>query len=163
MSSYCTNGTCLYAVVMLFMSLYVLTKFHLAMSIEVQSAVENNFRWALSLRHAALEGKHITPKHRSIHHFNYNNRGKMVKWEDAVVSTDTLFDCAVESFYFWDMFIAGCNVELGMEVSKVATHQFKLIVGKDDGNSKTTSHVCSNESLEVLDDMGIFHAVQFTS
>ena len=74
-----------------------------------------------------------------------------------------LFDCAVESFYFWDMFIASCNVELGMEVSKVATHRFGLIVGKDDANSKATSHVCPNESLEVLDDMGIFHTVQFTS
>ena len=133
------------------------------MCVIIELAVENNFRWALSLRHAALEGKHITPKHGSIHHFNYNNRGKMVKWEDVVVSTDTLFNCAVESFYFWDMFIAGCNVELDMEVSEVATHQFKLIVGKDDGNSKTTSDIRSNISLKVLDDVGVFYVVQSTS
>ena len=145
------------------MRLYVFPEFDLAVSIEVQFSIKNDLCRTLRGRHAAPEGKHVAPEDGIVYHFNDKDGRKMVSWKDIVVATDSLFDSTVVPFNFRDMSIACSDVELGMWVCKVSTHRFKLIVGKDDSNSKTTSGVCSNNSLEVFDYVGVFHAVQFTS
>ena len=49
------------------------------------------------------------------------------------------------------------------EVGKVTTHRFKLVVGKDDGNPKSSGNICANERLKVLDDVAVLQVIQFTS
>ena len=46
----------------------------------------------------------------------------------GVVSTDTLFDCAVESFNFGNVFITQCYVKYSVEISKVALYGLTLVV-----------------------------------
>ena len=81
----------------------------------------------------------------------------------GVVASDALLDGAVVSFDFGYVFVAGGNVESSVEVSQFATHGFELVVGKDDGNAKTAGYICANDSFKMLDDVAIFHCVQFTS
>ena len=87
----------------------------------------------------------------------------MLEWEHGVVASDTLFDGAVVSFDFGYVFVARGDVESSVEVSQFATHGFELVVGKDDGNAKTASYICANDSFKMLDDMAIFHCLKFTS
>ena len=87
----------------------------------------------------------------------------MLEREHGVVGSDSFLDGAVEAFNFGNMFIAGSNVEHDMEVSKGSTHRFKLIIGKDDGNSESPSDICANDGTKMLDDMAVLHCVQFTS
>lgn len=46
---------------MFFVCLHILTKFHLAVNVEVQLAVEYDFRWALRFGDATLQGEHLAP------------------------------------------------------------------------------------------------------
>ena len=77
-SSDSANGARLHCVVMLLMCLYVLTKFYLAISIEVQLAIEYDSRWALCFGHATLEGKHVAPEYGGDHFYDHNG-GKVIK------------------------------------------------------------------------------------
>jgi len=43
----------------------------------------------------------------------------MSVWEDVVVSTNSVLDCAVEPLGFRDMIFSSNNVELYMEVSDI--------------------------------------------
>ena len=43
--------------------------------VEIQFAVEYDFRWALCLGDAALQGKHVAPEHGCVYHFNDYDRG----------------------------------------------------------------------------------------
>ena len=61
------------------------------------------------------------------------------------------------------MLVTGVNIEHHMEVYNVATHGFELVVGKDGDNAKAACDVCANDSLEVLDDVAVFHTVQLAS
>ena len=61
------------------------------------------------------------------------------------------------------MLVTRGNIEHHMEVCNVSTHGFELVVGKDDDNAKAACDVCANDSLEVLDDVTVFHTVQLTS
>eukprot|EP00804_Cyclotella_cryptica_P004493 CCRYP_017639-RA/>CCRYP_017639-RA protein AED:0.26 eAED:0.26 QI:0/-1/0/1/-1/1/1/0/162 len=62
-----SHGTSTHAVVVFLMSLNILTKLNLAMSIEVKFSVEDEFRWALSLRDATFEGEYVPPENLGIH------------------------------------------------------------------------------------------------
>ena len=86
-----------------------------------------------------------------------------MEWEHGVVASDTLFDGAVVSFDFGYVLVARGDVESRVEVSQIAAHGFELVIGKDDGNAKTASYICANDSFKMLDDIAIFHCVQFTS
>ena len=83
--------------------------------------------------------------------------------EHGVVAADSFLEGAVEAFNFWDMLVTGGNIEHHMEVCNVATYGFELVVGKDDDGAKPVCDVCTNDSLEVLDDVTIFHTAQLTS
>ena len=65
----------MHAVIMFFVCLHVLTEFHLAMSVEVQFAVEYDFRWALHFGDATLQGKYVAPEHGCVDHvYHYARR-----------------------------------------------------------------------------------------
>ena len=87
----------------------------------------------------------------------------MLERKHGVVASDALLDCAVVSFDFGHVLIAGGDVESSVEASKVAAHGFELVIGKDDGNAKSASYICANDSFKMLDDMAVLHVVQFTS
>ena len=87
----------------------------------------------------------------------------MLEWKHGVISTDTLFDCAVVSFYFGYMLISWGYVKYGMKIGEVSSHGFELVVGQDDGNAESTCDICANDSFKMLDDVAVINIVQFTS
>eukprot|EP00975_Prorocentrum_lima_P005888 1273980-Prorocentrum_lima.AAC.1 len=74
----------------------------------------------------------------------------MSEWEDVVVSTNSVLDCAVEPLGFRDMICSSNNVELYMEVSDIITHRFKLIVGQHDRYFESTHSISTDDLFEVF-------------
>jgi hypothetical protein len=85
--------------------LYILTKFHLAMGVVIEFAVVDNFRWTLCFRNTTFQREHVAPKYSIVHHLNDKHGWKMLEWKHGVISTDTLFDCAVVSFDFGNVLV----------------------------------------------------------
>ena len=73
---------------MLLVYLYAFTEFHLAMSIEVQFAIEYDFKWALCFGHVTIEGGHSVPEHNGVYHFYYHDGGKVIKSDYVVVAAN---------------------------------------------------------------------------
>ena len=140
---------------MFFVYLHVLTEFHLTMSVEVQFAIEYDFRWALCLGDATLQGKYVAPKHGCVYHFGYYDRRQVVKRDYVVISANPIFDGTVVSINFRDVLVS-----LGMQVGKVAMHWLKLVVCEHDGDFETSGDVRTNQRLEVLEYVASFHAIQ---
>ena len=69
----------------------------IATSFEVQAAVEYDFRWALSLGDATLQGKHLAPEHGYVHHFYHYDRRQVIKWDCVVIAANSVFYGAVVS------------------------------------------------------------------
>ena len=141
------------------MRLHILTKLHFAVSVEVQFAVEYDLKWALRLGDATLQGKHVAPEHGCVYHFSYYDRRQVIKRDYVVIAANSVFDSAVVSLYLWDMLILICEVKLGMQVRKVATHCLGLAVCKHDGDVGTSGDTCNNQRLEVLEYVASFHAI----
>ena len=83
-------------------------------------------------------------------------------WKDIVLTAYSFFDCAVESFDFWHMFVSGGDVEKCSKVGDVSPHGFELVIGYDDGNSETTGRIGSYDGLKMFEDVIILHGVEFT-
>ena len=79
------------------MCLYVLTEFHRAMSVEVQFTIEYDFRWALCLGDATLQGQHVAPEHGYVYYFYGYDREQVIKRDCVVIATNSVFDGAVVS------------------------------------------------------------------
>ena len=43
------------------------------------------------------------------------------------------------------------------------SHGLKLVVGWDNGNTKTMCGICANDGFSMFDDVAVIHIVQFTS
>ena len=89
---------------MFFVCLHVLTEFHLAMSVKVQFAIEYDFRWALRLGNATLQGEHVAPEHGYVYHFYYYDRRQVIKRDYVVITANPL----------WDVLVSRCGMKLGM-------------------------------------------------
>ena len=85
---------------MFFVCLHVLTKLHLAVSVEVQLAVEYDFRWALCFGDATLQGKHVAPEHGCVYHFYDYDRGEVIKRDYVVIALNSVLHDAVASLNF---------------------------------------------------------------
>ena len=107
---------------MFFVCLHVLTEFHLAMSVAVQFAVEYDFRWALRLGDATLQGKHVAPEHGCVYHIYYYDKRQVIKQDYVVVASNPVFDGTVISLDLWDVLVSRYDVKLDMQIRKVATH-----------------------------------------
>ncbi len=83
----------------------------------------------------------------------------MLKRESGMIATDTFLDGAVESFNFWNMFVARADTEDRTKVGDIPMHGFELVIGDDDGDAEAPSHICPNDGTEVLEDVLIFHGV----
>ena len=121
-SSNTTNGTCIHAVVMLFMCLDILPEFHPAMSIKIDFSIKNDLRWILSSRNAVLDDKHIAPEELRVDQFHNEDWGNICNWKDIVLGSDLFLDSTVVSFNFGHMFISGHNIDNGTKVGNVASH-----------------------------------------
>ena len=67
------------------------------MSVEVQFTVEYDFRWALRLRDATLQGKYVAPEHGCVYHFYHYDRSQVIKRDYVVIAANSVFDGAVVS------------------------------------------------------------------
>ena len=106
-------------------------------------------------RDSTLQGKHVAPDHDYVYCFYDYDRGQVIKWEYVVIAANSVFDSAVVSLDLWDMLVSRCDVKLGMQVCKVATHWLKLVVSKHDGDFETPADVCTYQCLEVLEYVAI--------
>merc|ERR1712086_450742 len=95
--------------------LYVLTKLHLTMRVEVQFAFEYDFRWALSFGDATLQGKHVAPEHGCVYHFYYYDRRRVVKQNYVAIAVNPVLDGTVILLNLWDVLVSRCDVKLGMQ------------------------------------------------
>ena len=133
------------------MHLHVLTKLHLAVNVEVQVAFEYDFISTLRLGDAILQGKHVALEHRCIYHFYYYDRRQVVKQDHVVIALNPVFGGTLISLDLWDVLVSRCDVNLGMQVRKVATHWLELVVCKHDGDFETSGDVRANQRLEMLE------------
>ena len=99
---------------MFFVHFYILTKFHLAVSVEVQLAVECDFRWALRFGDATLQREHAASEHGCIYYLFFYDRRQVVKQDYIVLATNPVLDGRVISLNLWDVLISGCDAKLGM-------------------------------------------------
>jgi hypothetical protein len=90
---------------MLIVYLYIPTNFHIAMSIEVQLVIEDDFRWVLCFGRAAFESKYIAPEHGNVYYIHGNNGEKTFKYNSAIITADAFLHDAVVSFHLLDVFI----------------------------------------------------------
>lgn len=72
------DGTCTHTVIMLLTSLDILIKINLAMRIEVNLPVNDDFRWASGGRDATLEDKHVASKHLGMDKFHNQDRWDVI-------------------------------------------------------------------------------------
>ena len=107
---------------MFFMRLHVLTRLHLAVSVEAQFAVEYDFRWALCLGDATLQGEPVAPEHGCVYHFYDYDSGQVIKRDYVVIAANSILYGAIVLLYLWDVFVSRRDVQLGMQVCKVSTH-----------------------------------------
>jgi len=91
---------------MFLLSLYILTKFHLAMCVVIEFALEEKSRWTLCFRNTTLQREHVAPKYIIVHYLDDKHWSQMLEWKHGVISTDTLFECAVVLFDFRYMLIS---------------------------------------------------------
>ena len=84
----------------------------------------------------------------------------MIKRDYVVIAASPVLDGAVVSLDLWDVLASRCDVKLGMQVCKVATHWLKLVVCKHDGDFETSGDVRTYQCLEVLEYAAIFHVTQ---
>ena len=96
------------------MCLHIFTKFHLAASIEVQLAIEYDFRRTLCFGHATFEGKHVAPEHGGVYHLYDNNRRELLKWNYVVVATNLFLYSAAVSLNLLDIFVLRDDKKLGV-------------------------------------------------
>ena len=123
----------------------------IATSFEVQAAVEYDFRWALSLGDATLQGKHVAPYHNCIYHFYHCDRRQVVTWDSLVTAANSVFDDAVVLLDLWDVPVSRCDVKLGMQVCKISTHWLKMVVCKYGGDFETSGDARTYQCLAVLE------------
>ena len=136
---------------MFFVCLHVLTKLHLTVRIEVQLVVEYDFRWALRFGDATLQGKHVAPEHGCVYHFYYYDRRQVVKQNYVAIAVNPVLDGTVILLNLWDVLVSRCDVKLGIQVRKVATHWLELVVYKHGGDFETSGDVRANQRLEMLE------------
>ena len=141
------------------MYLHIFTKFHLAVSIEVQFAIEYDFRWTLCFGHATFEGKHGAPEHGCVYLFYDNDGREMFEWNSIVVTANSFLHSAVVSLDFWDMFVSRGDMKMGVQVSKVATNWLKLIICEHDRDSKSSGDICANQGFEKFEYVAILHDI----
>ena len=145
---------------MFFVCLHVLTKSHLALSVEVQCTVEYDFRWALRLGGATLQGEHVAPEQGCVYHFYHYDRRKVIKRDYVAIAANPVFDSTVISLDLWDVLVLRCDAKLSMQVRNVATHWLELVVCKHAGDLETSGDVRTNQCLEVLEYVAIFHVME---
>ena len=86
----------------------------------------------------------------------------MLVRQHIVLTTHSFLDGTLVSFNFGYMLITSSNIELGMKIGQLASHGFKLIVSKDDGNMESTCDICANDGLEVFEDVAVPHGIGLT-
>lgn len=70
-------------------------------------------------------------------------------WEAVALSQDALLDGSDVSFGLWNVLVLRHNIDVDVEIGKVALQRLKLIVRQDNFDSKTPPTVCVNDSFEV--------------
>ena len=76
---------------------------------------------------------------------------------------DSFFDGAIVTFDLGDMFIARDYIDYGAQDGEVSPHGLKLIVGKDDGDSKAPGCVYTQHNFEMIDDCFVVKGVELSS
>ena len=99
-----SDGARLRVIVMFFLCLHMLAKFHLAMSVEIQFAVEYDFRWTLRLGDVTLQGEHVALDHSCVYRFYYYDRRQVIKQDYALIAAKSVFDGTVILLDLWDVF-----------------------------------------------------------
>ena len=86
----------------------------------------------------------------------------MLVRQHNILTTHSFLDGMLVSFNFGYMLIMSTNIELSMKIGQLASHGFKLIVRKDDGNMESTCYICANDGLEMFEDVPVPHGIELT-
>ena len=84
------------------------------MNVEVQFAIEYDFRWVYCFGHATLEGEHVRLEHDGIYHF-YDHDGGEGDQMGLCCSCRKLGPSrGVVLLNLWDVFVSICDTKMGV-------------------------------------------------